>query len=264
MFTLIVYTHMVVCILLYCILAAPFFFIAGIFCVCTGKSFEVPVRKFIRTFGRFMIRCWYSLYIPVRLEDRSGGGADHGIFVVNHRSSSDPFLVSIIPVAGAAMAAAKGWALHMPFFGVFARMGGFIDVNNLTYEEIVDQTRRALSDSGTIYVFPEGTRSGSRTMAQFHSAFFRAAKDLGAPLIPVAIAGNERSPDRSFRMAPSRVIMRILPPIPRDRIASEPHFRIQREVHRILEEETAELDREIDSWKQAGRYPFRPISAKSA
>ena len=135
-------------------------------------------------------------------------------------------------------------------------MGGFIDVNNLTYDEIVEQTRRALSDSGTIYVFPEGTRSGSRTMAPFHSAFFRAAKDLGAPLIPVAIAGNEHSPDRSFRMSPSRVIMRILKPVPQERIASEPHFRIQREVHRMLEEETAALDREIDAWREAGRYPF--------
>ena len=263
MFSLIVYTHMVVCIALYCILASPFFLIAGIFCLLTGRPFSVAVLKFIRTFGCFMIRCWYSVYVPVRLDDFSGG-ADHGIFIVNHRSSSDPFLVSIIPAAGAAMAAAKGWALHMPFFGVFARMGGFIDVNNLTYEEIVDQTRRALSNSGTIYVFPEGTRSGSRTMAPFHSAFFRAAKELNAPLIPVAIAGNEASPDRSFRMRPSRVIMRVLKPIPQERIASEPHFRIQREVHRILEEETAALDREIDAWRQQRRYPFCLTSAKSS
>ena len=116
MFSLIVYTHMVVCIMLYCILASPFFLIAGIFCLLTGRPFNVAVLKFIRMFGRFMIHCWYSVFIPVRLDDFSGG-ANHGIF---------------------------------------ARMGGFIDVNNLTYEQIVEQTRRALSNSGTIYVFPEG------------------------------------------------------------------------------------------------------------
>ena len=50
MFSLIVYTHMVVCILLYCILASPFFLIAGIFCLLTGRPFSVAVLKFIRTF----------------------------------------------------------------------------------------------------------------------------------------------------------------------------------------------------------------------
>ena len=57
--------------------------------------------------------------------------------------------------------------------------------------------------------------------------------------------------------------MRVLKPIPQERIASEPHFRIQREVHRILEEETAALDREIDAWKQERRYPFCLTSAKT-
>jgi hypothetical protein len=64
-------------------------------------------------------------------------------------------------------------------------------------------------------------------------------------------------------MRPSRVIMRVLKPIPQERIASEPHFRIQREVHRLLEEETAALDREIDAWKHERRYPFCLTSAKS-
>ena len=67
---------MVVCILLYCILASPFFLIAGIFCLLTGRPFSVAVLKFIRTFGCFMIRTWYSVYVPVRLDDFSGG-ANH-------------------------------------------------------------------------------------------------------------------------------------------------------------------------------------------
>ena len=95
--------------------------------------------------------------------------------------------------------------MRLPFFGFFAGIGEYLDITSMNYEQAKERAAYLLGQHVPLFVFPEGTRSGSREMNQFHGTFFRIAKELSCPLIPVAITGNERIPSRDSRITCGRI-----------------------------------------------------------
>ena len=132
--------------------------------------------------------------------------------------------------------------MRLPFFGFFARKAEYIDVTRQSYEKTREQTLKALEQGYSVVAFPEGTRSGSKEMNQFHGTFFRIAKEAGVPIVPIAVAGNEKVPDRRFRMFTGKILIRRLPAISAEEVQSTALYPLKERVRRALIEETREMD----------------------
>ena len=244
--SVIVYLQMFVCGVIYCAIALPALLVYAICVGFRGERTAPMVRRLILYFGKTMIFVAIRPYVRVRVEDASGEPPEKSaVFVLNHRSASDPFLVASVPMAAAPAQAVNGWPMRLPFFGFFARYGHYLDVTKVPYEETREKTLQLLQAGVPIFVFPEGTRSGGQHMNQFHGTFFRIAKEAGVPIVPVAIAGNEKIPDRNFRMSPGRILVRRLPRIPAETVQATPLFKLKEMVRNRLMEETRKMDEEL-------------------
>ena len=230
----------------YCLLAGFPLAIAILFCGFSRKRIGNIMRFFILWYGRAVVRIALRPFAGVEFEDRSPE-QNGGIFICNHRSASDPFLVSSVAVRRAPAQVVNRWPMRLPFFGFFAGIGEYLDITSMNYEQAKERAAYLLEQHVPLFVFPEGTRSGSREMNQFHGTFFRIAKELSCPLIPVAITGNERIPSRDYRITCGRIRIRKLSPIPMEVIAELPPFQLKNHVRRLLMDETAKRDAESGS-----------------
>ncbi|MBO7146994.1 MAG: 1-acyl-sn-glycerol-3-phosphate acyltransferase [Lentisphaeria bacterium] len=241
-----IYVQFLFCTAVYTILAAPF---------CTwgmirakllkrGDAGDV-IRYFILLYGKTILRFVFPPWIRLRYENTDGTSCCGGIYVFNHRSASDPFLVAAVSEIPPAQIA-NDWPMRLPFLGFFARLGGYIDIKNLTYEEVLKKVRELVSRGIPVMAFPEGTRSGNRQMNQFYSTVFRVAKELECPLTPVVIAGNEEIPNRQFKMKCGHILIRKLPPLDPEMLRSESAFVIKQKIRSIILEESMRMDAILD------------------
>lgn len=206
------------------------------------------VRYFIIWYGKCIIRV--ALFPWVRLTYRvlSNEDTTGGIYVFNHRSGSDPFLAGCMSYKPLVQIV-NDWPMRLPFLGFFARFGGYIDIKNESFEWVKEYVRELVADGVPVIAFPEGTRSGNRSMNQFYSAVFHIAKEIDCPIIPVVIAGNEEIPNRKFKMKPGRILMHRLPAIPQNFIREMSAFKLKQTVRQIIFEESQRMDQELDMKK---------------
>jgi len=239
--TFAIYTQALIVTILYCLAALPFFCLFLLLNCASRIRRQNTIRFFILWYGKAVIRLGWFPYVKVIFENPAGTPAGEGIYIFNHRSSSDPFLVAAVtnrpPVQ-----VVNHWPMRLPFFGVFARNAGYLDITKTDYGQALAWTRERLAEHAPIMVFPEGTRSGNRTMNQFHGTFFRIAKELDCPLIPVAVSGNENCPDRRFRMSCGTIRIRKLAPVDRETVRNSPPFQLKNRVRALLLEETRNMD----------------------
>lgn len=242
MLTFVIYTQALIVTILYCIAALPFFLLLMLIFGGFRKPRQKIMRMFIAWYGKSIIFISWKPFVRVFYEDRSSSFSGKGIYIFNHRSSSDPFLVAAI-ANQPLVQVVNHWPMKLPFFGFFASLAGYLDITTVNYEKALEWAKKRIFDEDTsIVVFPEGTRSGNRNINQFHGTFFRIAKALDCPLIPVAVSGNENCPDRNFKMSRGKIRIRKLAPIPLDVIRKTPPFQLKNMVRDILIRETGLMD----------------------
>lgn len=84
---------------------------------------------------------------------------------------------------------------------------------NGAYAALLDAARPPIVDGAVVIVFPEGTRSIDGRIGPFHGGAIRLARDLGAPLVPVAIIGTDAVFPKHGRIRRGRVTVRFGTPI---------------------------------------------------
>ncbi|RJR16577.1 MAG: 1-acyl-sn-glycerol-3-phosphate acyltransferase [Nitrospiraceae bacterium] len=179
-------------------------------------SLIVGHRRAMRLFRRAI--AWWSRgillvpfpFIKVCYENDSGDTTGEPyIFVCNHRSFSDGFLMAVLPVEGVQVV--NIWPFKIPVIGFFARYAGYLNIRMMQSEEFFDRAVQLLGDNVSIIFFPEGTRSGNRKMGNFHSAAFRLALKSKAPIVPLCISGSENIPPKgSLLLRPGTIRVRRL------------------------------------------------------
>jgi 1-acyl-sn-glycerol-3-phosphate acyltransferase len=195
-------------------------------------------RRAIRWYGFVVIYILPWPLVKVRYEDRAPRErAGPYIVVCNHRSSSDPFLMAVLPI-GEGIQVVNTWTLRLPLWGLGARLAGYVSINDMAVGEFFHQAAALLRSGVSIVAFPEGTRSNGPVMGPFHGTLFRLALQEKVPIVPLCISGNERIPARrTMLLRPGRITLRRLPALTWADYKDLPPFQLKTRVHEIIRRE---------------------------
>ncbi len=168
-----------------------------------------------REWGRKILR---AARCPVELT-----GAEHldaeapQILVSNHESWFDVFtLAASLP--GRYRFVAKKELSSVPIFGRAFESCGHVSVDRgdrgAAVESLDLAARQIRSDSSSIVMFPEGTRTRTGALQRFKKGAFVLAIQAGVPVVPVAIVGSRAiMPKGAWTVKPGEIEVRIGEPI---------------------------------------------------
>lgn len=197
-------------------------------------------RNYIKIYGRAVMVFAYP-FVKIDYENLAGKRPSPCIYICNHRSASDPFLMAFLP--NEIVQVVNTWPFRLPVLGIFARWAGYLSIREMPSETFFEKSAGLLKEGVSLAVFPEGTRSASGVMGPFHGAAFRLAQRCGIPLVPVCITGNEYIPRKgSLKLLPGRIrIHQMEPLVPTDFGKMTP-FALKKRVHDIIAGETARME----------------------
>ena len=200
-------------------------------------TWRVALRRFrqaIKVYGNVVIRILPFPWIRIRLKDHAPqekGGPY--IFVSNHPAATDAFLMAVLP--GEIVQVVNKWPFKLPILGQFARWAGYLSVNEMPYEEFFIRAVRYIQEGVSIVVFPEGTRSSSKAMGQFHGAMFRVALEAKAAIVPVVIWGNKEIPARgTMALCPGKISVHKLKAVTFDEYKNMGPFKLKNHIRDLI------------------------------
>ncbi len=184
------------------------FFVVMLFIrLFTSKRIAQKIlRSLIVWYGRIIIYGFAKLFVNIKFIDSSEGktAEDPCVYISNHRSASDAFLMGVLP--GEFVQIVNLWPFKIPILGFCAKLAGYISVRSMSFEAFSQECKALFLDNISIVGFPEGTRSSSPQMGQFHTTLFKVAKENSLKIVPLCILGNDDKPKRnSFIINPGTV-----------------------------------------------------------
>ncbi len=111
------------------------------------------------------------------------------VFIFNHQSSADLFIVSKL-IRKDATGIAKKELKNMPIIGQLMAASGVIFIDRKNREKAIEAMKPAvdaLKGGTSIIIFPEGTRSRDYRLGPFKKGAFHLAMQAGVPIVPVVI-----------------------------------------------------------------------------
>ena len=171
------------------------------------------MRWFIWLYGRGWLLLM-SPFVRFRREhmDRIKVG-NPCLFIVNHLSFFDTYCMALLPVHDITFAV-RAWPFRMFWYRGFMLLARYLNVEEMSWDETLNDCQFAFSMGGTVLFFPEGSRSRDGQLQRFYSGGFKAAISSGVPLIPLCIDGTDRllPPGRKY-LRPCCITLRALEPI---------------------------------------------------
>ena len=173
--------------------------------------------------GNFAHRCaraWARLILSTTGVRVRVSGLEHVapgrsyVFAANHQSIYDiPILFASIPAQ--LRIVAKESLGRIPFMGWHLHRAGHLLVDRRNPgADIVQKMARLVSESSSLIVFPEGTRSVDGTVARFKKGPFLVAIDARLPVVPVSIALSRNVMQKGQLMVrPGEVHLTVHPPL---------------------------------------------------
>ena len=137
------------------------------------------------------------------------------VFVANHASNADAFLVAMLPWEMKWLS--KKSIFDIPLLGWQMRVAGDVelvrgdkDSARHAVEELRERLRRKLS----VIVFPQGTRSPDGTVGAFREGAFRLAIEEKVDVVPLAVAGTVNAlPKGSIALRKTTASVTVLRPV---------------------------------------------------
>jgi len=106
----------------------------------------------------------------------------------------------------------------IPFYGWYLTKYGAISIDRSggasTLRAMVQDARKAMEEGRPIVVFPEGTRTAPGEQARYQSGVAALYRELGVPVVPVALNSGLFWGRRSYLRKPGTIVLRFLPAIP--------------------------------------------------
>jgi 1-acyl-sn-glycerol-3-phosphate acyltransferase len=137
------------------------------------------------------------------------------VFVANHRSNADAFLIVRLPWEMKWLA--KNAVMKIPLLGWQMRTAGDVPVargQKESRQRAMEEMRKWLDRKVSVFLFPEGTRSEDGSLGAFREGAFRLAIEAGVDVVPLAIEGTEEClPKHSLIFQPATATITVLPPV---------------------------------------------------
>jgi len=213
--------------------------------------FFLPPRKTLKYFRRsiaFYGKTIMALpfpFIRIRYERPAQNGPQEPyIFVCNHRSAADAFLIGVLPQE--VVQIVNVWPFRIPVLGIYARFSGYLNIRMMPRDQFMQKASRLLSEGVSIIFFPEGTRSTTGEMGNFHGAAFRLALETKTPVVPLCISGTEKIfPKGSSLLRTGTVRIRQLAAIPWNDYQDLTAFAFKNRVWKILDGELSKMENRV-------------------
>ena len=114
------------------------------------------------------------------------------VLMANHQSHSDiPVLFNALPMVPGFLA--KSELRGIPLFGRAMEVGGHVFVERgerARAISTIERTAQDIRESGSIVIFPEGTRSRRREVMPFKKGGFHLATLSRVPIVPIGLRGT--------------------------------------------------------------------------
>ena len=189
------------------------------------------MRRLICLYGRV----WLFCVRPIVRQEVDMPKADDMplpcIVVCNHLSALDIFFMSLLP-EGNVVVVVRSWPFRMFWYAPFMRLAGYLDIESEDPEDVRERIKACMEEGGVVVFFPEGHRSRDGSLQRFRSGAFKAAVDLGVPVLPLCLSGTDvLLPRGALLMRPARVRLQALPPRhPRDFHGELAHVAMRKRV----------------------------------
>ncbi|MCP1106282.1 1-acylglycerol-3-phosphate O-acyltransferase [Serratia nevei] len=169
------------------------------------------------------------------------------VYVANHQSNYDIFFLTAAVPPGAVSIGKKS-ILYFPFFGLIYWLSGNIFIergNKIKAMQALKKTKeRMLKENMSVWLFPEGTRNYGKGLRPFKTGAFHLARNAGLPLVPVS-ASNYYGSFKLNKIDNGEVIIKFLPPVPHEIIATLPVREVVATVYAQMSTEIETLDKEL-------------------
>ena len=195
------------------------------------------LRGVIYFYGFIIVRVLAFPFMRIEYKDYEKG-KDSGpcVYVCNHRSSSDAFLM--VCLNREVVQVVNNWPFKIPILGWVARCAGYLSIRTMTFEDFSKKASELLAEGVSIVAFPEGSRSTHQTMNQFNGAVFRIAQAARVPIVPLCVSGNEKIPERSsYILNPGTVKIRKLPALKWESFENFTPFKLKNQVREMIQAE---------------------------
>lgn len=169
------------------------------------------------------------------------------VFVANHESYADIFLISHLPWEMKWMS--KDTIFRIPFMGWMMRMAGDIYLRRGDRTSALDAIAAARDRLGkrvSVMIFPEGTRSRGADLLPFKDGAFRLAVEAQVPVVPIAVAGTRDCMAKgSFVVRRARAVARVLEPVETAGLTLADVGALKDRVRQTIDRARRELQREL-------------------
>lgn len=151
-----------------------------------------------------------------RIEGVENIAAGPVIYASKHQSAWDTMIFPCIlknPIV-----VLKKELRSIPFYGWYLSKYGSISIDRKAgakaLRSMVEDARAAMDEGRPIVVFPEGTRTAPGERAKYQSGVAALYRELGVPVVPVALNSGLFWSRRSYLRKPGTIVLRFLPAIP--------------------------------------------------
>ncbi len=138
------------------------------------------------------------------------------VVAVKHQSAWETLAMPLLLPRPACIL--KKELLRIPLVGWYLRRSGQIAIDRAggagAVRAMVAEAKAALAAGRPVLIFPEGTRAAPGTTGSFLPGVAALYKQLGVPVVPVALNSGLFWGRRAFYKRPGRITVEFLPPIP--------------------------------------------------
>lgn len=162
----------------------------------------------------FLLRVLCGLRYELRgLENRPKGPA---ILAVKHQSAWDTLILP--QIFDRPSYVVKKELTRIPLFGWYLAKCGMVPVDRKggakALRAMLTAARARVAEGRPIVIYPEGTRVAPGTRRPYHRGIVAIYRELGLPVVPVALNSGLYWRRRGFLKRPGCILLEVLPPLP--------------------------------------------------
>ena len=182
--------------------------------------FVLP-RRYLVAGGRLWARGAMAMAerivgLGYRLRGRDNIPAGPVIYAFKHQSAWDTIVIPLLVDDPAIVL--KRELTWIPFYGWYLLRTGMISVDRAgaaaALRKMIHAAKARTAGGRSIVIYPEGTRTKPGAHQPYQVGVAALYKELGLPVVPVALNSGRFWPRRSLVRRPGTIVVEFLPPIP--------------------------------------------------